>query len=59
MDGSSNFLGSGTDLMLIGLEGDVITLLFEFSAINNETEYEALIVGLKFAKEVRVCHFSL
>ena len=29
-------------------------LRFKFKASNNEVEYEALIIGLKLAKEVRV-----
>ena len=54
VDGSSTRVGSGTDLVLIGPHGAKVlyALKFEFKASNNEVEYEALIVGLKMAKDV-------
>ena len=48
--------GAGAGLILVSPEG-VITeyaLCFEFFAINNEAEYEALIVGLRIAKELGI-----
>ena len=56
MDGSSNMSGTGVGLILVNPEG-IITehaLHFEFSAINNGAEYEALIVRLRIAKELEV-----
>ena len=56
MDGSSNDGGSGAGLILVSSEGHWINcaLRFEFKASNNEAEYEALIAGLKLAKEMKV-----
>ena len=56
MDGSSNKGGSGAGLILVSLEGHRMhcTLRFGFKASNNEAEYEALIVGLKLAREMKV-----
>lgn len=56
MKGTSNFQESEAKLILINLEWVVIkyTLRFSFKVINNQAEYEALLVGLKIAKELRV-----
>ena len=56
VDRSSNDGGSGADLILINPEGHRMpcALRFEFKASNNEAEYEALIAGLKLAKEMKV-----
>ena len=56
MDGSSNDGGSEAGLILISPEGHQMhcALRFEFKASNNEAEYEALIVGLKLTKEMKV-----
>ena len=56
VDGSSNQQGSGAGLILVTLEHTEIssTLRFRFMASNNEVEYEALLAGLKLAKEIRV-----
>nr|GEX28033.1 reverse transcriptase domain-containing protein [Tanacetum cinerariifolium] len=50
-DGSSCVDGSGAGLILTNLEGTEFTyaLRFEFTATNNEAEYEALIAGLSIA----------
>ena len=56
VDGSSNMSGAGVGLILISPEG-IITeyaLHFEFSAMNNGAEYEALIAGLRIVKELGV-----
>ena len=48
--------GAGAGLILVSPEG-VITeyaLHFEFPAMNNGAEYEALIAGLKIAKELGI-----
>ena len=34
-------------------------LYFGFQASNNEAEYEALLVGLRLAKELRVSHLKV
>ena len=56
VDGSSNMSGAGAGLILISPEEIVAEyiLRFEFSATNNGAEYEALIVGLRIAKELGV-----
>ncbi|XP_052207976.1 uncharacterized protein LOC127811830 [Diospyros lotus] len=55
VDGSSNDQGAGAGVMLISPEGHRIlcALRFGFRATNNEVEYEALLAGLRLAKEVR------
>ncbi|XP_025670013.1 uncharacterized protein [Arachis hypogaea] len=54
VDGSSNKIGSGASIILVNEEGTQIEffLKFEFPASNNHAKYEALIAGLKLAKEV-------
>ena len=56
MDESSNDGGSGVGLILISSKGHRMhcALRFEFKASNNQAEYEALITGLKLAKEMKV-----
>ena len=56
MDGASNEQGSGTGLVLKSLEGVVAeyALRFSFKASNNQAEYEALITGLRMAKDLKV-----
>ncbi|GKG03523.1 reverse transcriptase domain-containing protein, partial [Tanacetum coccineum] len=51
MDGSSCIDGSGAGLILTNPEGTefTYTLRFQFTASNNEAEYEALIAGLWIA----------
>lgn len=54
VDGSSNVKGSGARVLLEG-PGDLMleqSLKFEFSASNNQVDYEALLAGLRLAKEV-------
>ncbi|GJW74190.1 reverse transcriptase domain-containing protein [Tanacetum coccineum] len=55
-DGSSCTDGSGAGLILTNPEGMEFTyaLRFRFDAINNEAEYEALIVGLRIAEQMGV-----
>ncbi|GJV29794.1 reverse transcriptase domain-containing protein, partial [Tanacetum coccineum] len=55
-DESSCTDGSGAGLILTNPEGMEFTyaLRFRFDAINNELEYEALIVGLKIAEQMDV-----
>ncbi|XP_038972181.1 uncharacterized protein LOC120104693 [Phoenix dactylifera] len=56
VDGSSTSGDSGAGLILTSPDGIVAeqALRLEFSASNNEAEYEALIAGLKLAKELKV-----
>ncbi|GJY13401.1 reverse transcriptase domain-containing protein [Tanacetum coccineum] len=55
-DGSSCIDGSGAGLILTNPEGVEFTyaMRFRFEATNNEAEYEALIVGLRIAKQMGV-----
>ncbi|GKG26452.1 reverse transcriptase domain-containing protein, partial [Tanacetum coccineum] len=55
-DGLSCLEGLGVGLILINLEGEEFTyaLRFEFDASNNEAEYEALMAGLRIAKQMGV-----
>ncbi|GKE54879.1 reverse transcriptase domain-containing protein [Tanacetum coccineum] len=55
-DGSSCVDGSGAVLILTNPEGMEFTyaLCFEFTATNNEAEYEALIAGLRIAARMGV-----
>ncbi|GJX09643.1 putative reverse transcriptase domain-containing protein [Tanacetum coccineum] len=55
-DGSSCIGGSGAGLILTNPEGVEFTyaMRFRFEATNNEAEYEALIAGLRIAKQMGV-----
>lgn len=57
-DGASSADGSGAGLILINPDKQEFTnaLRFEFKASNNAAEYEALLVGLRIAKEMNVRH---
>ncbi|XP_071714723.1 uncharacterized protein [Rutidosis leptorrhynchoides] len=57
-NGTSSSDGSGADLMLINPEGKEFTyaLRFEFATNNNEAEYEAILIGLRMAKELKILH---
>ncbi|XP_020422651.1 uncharacterized protein LOC109949950 [Prunus persica] len=54
VDGSSNAQGCGAGLVLISPDKVALeyALRFKFQASNNEAEYEALIAGLRLAKEM-------
>ncbi|XP_059627692.1 uncharacterized protein LOC132270533 [Cornus florida] len=56
VDGSSNQMGAGIGIQLQTPEGTTLSqvIRLEFSATNNEAEYEALIAGLKLAKELKI-----
>ena len=56
VNGASNCKGSRVGIILEGANGIVIeqSLKFAFRARNNQAEYEALIAGLKLAKELKV-----
>jgi ribonuclease HI len=56
VDGASNIRGSGAGVVLEGPDGVLIeqSLHFAFKASNNQAEYEALIAGMKLAREMEV-----
>ncbi|RDX96425.1 hypothetical protein CR513_20916, partial [Mucuna pruriens] len=56
IDGASNQKGSGTEIILEGSDRLLIekSLLFEFWVINNQVEYEALLVSMKLVGELGV-----
>ena len=60
VDGSSNEGGYGACLILISSEEHRVhcALRFGFKASNNEAEYEALITGLRLAKELDIYNDS-
>ena len=55
VDGSSGEQGARAGIVLEGLERDEIsyTVRLEFTATNNQAEYETLIAGLELAKAVK------
>ncbi|GKA30460.1 reverse transcriptase domain-containing protein [Tanacetum coccineum] len=59
-DGSSCTDGSGAGLILTSPKGTEFTyaLRFQFTASNNEAEYEALIAGLRIAAQIGVRHIQ-
>ncbi|XP_034218921.1 uncharacterized protein K02A2.6-like [Prunus dulcis] len=54
VDGSSNAQGCGAGLVLVSPDKVALeyALRFKFQASNNEAEYEALLAGLRLAKEM-------
>ncbi|XP_074299868.1 uncharacterized protein LOC141631042 [Silene latifolia] len=56
IDGASNARGTGVGLVLRSPKGDMIVqaVRCEFKATNNEAEYEALILGMHMASELKV-----
>jgi len=56
IDGISNMKGSGTKIILEGPDNVTLkqALKLNFTASNNQAEYETLIVGLKLVREVGV-----
>ncbi|XP_074299838.1 uncharacterized protein LOC141631009 [Silene latifolia] len=61
MDGASNAKGAGVGLVLKSPQRDLIVqaVRCEFKATNNEAEYEALIMGLKLALDLKIRHFQV
>ena len=53
VDGASNQKGSAVGLVLISPEKVIVekSLRLDFSATNNEAEYEALMIGMAMVKE--------
>ena len=56
VDGASNSRGSGAGMIFITPEGAMMerVVTLGFAASNNEVEYEALLSGLRAAKELRI-----
>ncbi|XP_059664191.1 uncharacterized protein LOC132309960 [Cornus florida] len=61
VDGSSNQMGAGIGIKLQMPEGTALSqaLRLEFRATNNEAEYEALLAGIKLAKELKVRNLNV
>nr|XP_017250771.1 PREDICTED: uncharacterized protein LOC108221400 [Daucus carota subsp. sativus] len=60
-DGASNVNGTGLGLVLKSPQGDTMPYVIccDFKATNNEAEYEALIMGLIIAKDLKVKHINI
>ncbi|XP_074351989.1 uncharacterized protein LOC141691147 [Apium graveolens] len=60
-DGASNINGTGLGLVLKSPQGDIMvySICCEFKATNNESEYEALIVGLTTAIDLKINHICI
>ena len=54
VDGASNQKGSGVGLVLISLEKIIVekSLRLDFSATNNEAEYETLMMGMAMVQRM-------
>ncbi|KAK3023342.1 hypothetical protein RJ639_043529 [Escallonia herrerae] len=61
VDGSSTIGSSEVSLTLVSLEKFVIeyALCFDFQALNNEAEYEALLAGIRLAHSLKVDSLSI
>ncbi|XP_019087345.1 PREDICTED: uncharacterized protein LOC109125001 [Camelina sativa] len=61
VDGSSSHQGSGVGLILRSPSGEVLkqALKLNSKASNNETEYEAILAGLRLARGLRVTHLQV
>lgn len=55
VDGASSSQGNGAGIVLIPPEGDTLeySLRFAFPSSNNVAEYEALVAGMKLARNLR------
>ena len=60
-DGSSSKEGVGAGVVLISPGGEVVRLMYklEFITTNNTTEYEALLLGLRAAKDIGIQQISI
>ncbi|XP_074271211.1 uncharacterized protein LOC141595136 [Silene latifolia] len=61
VDGPSNMRGIGVGLVLRSPQGEKLiqAVRCDFRATNNEAEYEALILGLQLALDLRVSHIEV
>ncbi|XP_074351405.1 uncharacterized protein LOC141690511 [Apium graveolens] len=60
-DGASNINGTGLGLVLKSPQGDIMaySICCEFKATNNGSEYEALIIGLTTAIDLKINHICI
>ncbi|KAL5555089.1 hypothetical protein UlMin_037325 [Ulmus minor] len=61
VDGSSTETSSGARIILVSPDGVKLSCAvhFKFKATNNQAEYEALLSGLRLAKEVSARHLTI
>ncbi|CAL8996844.1 unnamed protein product [Prunus brigantina] len=61
VDGASNHKGAGAGVVIITPDGTLLeqAITLGFSASNNEAEYEALLVGLRLAKELSIKRLAI
>ncbi|KAL5553972.1 hypothetical protein UlMin_041373 [Ulmus minor] len=61
VDSSSTETSSGVGIILVSPNRVklICAILFKFKATNNQAEYEALLSGLKLAREVLARHFTI
>ncbi|KAL5556880.1 hypothetical protein UlMin_039116 [Ulmus minor] len=61
VDGSSTETSSGAGIILVSPDGVKLScaVRFKFKATNNQAEYEALLSGLRLAKEVSAWHLTI
>ncbi|CAL8993981.1 unnamed protein product [Prunus brigantina] len=61
VDGASNHKGVGAGVVIITPDGTLLeqAITLSFSASNNEAEYEALLAGLRLAKELSIKRLAI
>ncbi|XP_050160452.1 uncharacterized protein LOC126634006 [Malus sylvestris] len=61
VDGSSNQAGAGAGIILISPEGIDLecSVRLDFPASNNVAEYEALVLGLELAKQLKISRLTV
>ncbi|KAI5323872.1 hypothetical protein L3X38_032945 [Prunus dulcis] len=61
VDGASNHKGAGAGVVIITPDGTLLeqAITLGFSASNNEVEYEALLAGLRVAKELTIKRLAI
>ncbi|XP_020426524.1 uncharacterized protein LOC109950806 [Prunus persica] len=61
VDGASNHKGSGAGVVITTPDGTLLeqAITLGFSASNNEAEYEALLAGLRLAKELTIKRLAI
>ena len=61
VDGASKENGAGAGIILVSQQGHHLqnALHFQFKASNNEAEHEAMLVGLRLAREVGIANLEI
>ena len=61
VDGSSTETSFGAGIILVSPDGVKLScaVCFKFKETNNQAEYEALLLGLRLAKEVSAWHLTI